>query len=487
VGGPGLDFETWVSPDNGTWPHYPSLKTETWATHLIFVRVTFIRLGWPSLERYSRLVDNEANMSEAPVTTLFSRRRFFGWTSSVAAALGAAPLISSAGALVDDGEDYYGKLGVAKIINAAGTYTTLTAACMPPVVLAAVQKAALHPVRLRDLQIRSGEYIARRLKCEGAVVTSGAAGAITLATAACLQYANKIDPLSMPQAIDGTKNQVIVQQAHRYGYDHAIFLCGARITEVVTIDDYKRACAAGNAIMTNFFNAAEEEDGVAGTAQIGREEWLRIAHEHDIPCHLDAAADMPPISNLWKYTGMGFDLVAFSGGKGMRGPQNAGLLLGKKHLTDLAQQNNNPEEGVGRGMKVAKEQIVGMVAAVDWVLSHTEESMQGDYQKRADLIAAAVKGIPSVTAETVVPRIANHIPHLLVRFDPSVTGCSTAEIVSKLREGKPSIELNPNTGKPPNQGIPSNANTLVVGVWMLQPGEDAIVGRRIREALTSKT
>ena len=126
-----------------------------------------------------------------------------------------------------------------------------------------------------------------------------------------------------------------------------MFLCGARVTEVVTLDDYKRACAAGNAIMTNFFNAAEEEDGEAGTAQIGREEWLRVAHEHNIPCHLDAAADMPPISNRWKYTGMGFDLVAFSGGKGIRGPQNAGLLLGKKHLTDLAQQNNNPKTRSG--------------------------------------------------------------------------------------------------------------------------------------------
>jgi L-seryl-tRNA(Ser) seleniumtransferase len=418
----------------------------------------------------------------------FSRRRFFRWTS----ALAATPLFSSAKSFAapakeGESEDYYAKLGVPTIINAAGTYTTLTAACMPPVVVAAVQRAALHPVRLHDLQIQSGEYIAKRLQCEGAVVTSGASGAITLATAACLQSANNMDPMAMPQAIDGMKNQVIVQRAHRYGYDHAMFLCGARVTEVVTLDDYKRACAAGNAVMTNFFNAAEEEDGEAGTAQIGREEWLRIAHEHNIPCHLDAAADMPPISNLWKYTGMGFDLVAFSGGKGMRGPQNAGLLLGKKHLTDLAQQNNNPNEGVGRGMKVAKEQIVGMVAAVDWVLSHTEESMQGDYQKRADLIVAAVKGIPSVTTETVVPRIANHVPHLLIRFDPSVTGCTTAEIVAKLREGTPSIELNPNTGKPPNQGIPSNANTLVVGVWMLQPGEDAIVGHRIREALTSKT
>jgi L-seryl-tRNA(Ser) seleniumtransferase len=420
-----------------------------------------------------------------PSTEPFSRRRFFGWTSSFIASFGIPSFAESAKPTPPEttgGEDYYDKLGVPKIINAAGTYTTLTAACMPPVVLAAVQKAALHPVRLHDLQINAGEYIAKRLKCEGAVVTSGASGAISLATAACLQYANNIDPLAMPQAISGLKNQVIVQAAHRYGYDHAMFLCGARVTEVVTLDDYKRACASGTAIMTNFFNAAEEEVGFAGTAQIGREEWLRIAHEYNIPCHLDAAADMPPISNLWKYTGMGFDLVSFSGGKGMRGPQNAGLLLGKKHLTDLANENNNPADGVGRGMKVAKEQIVGMVAAVDWVLSHTEESMQGDYQKRADLIAAAVKDIPSVTIEIVVPRIANHVPHLLIQFDPAVTQTTTSEIVHYLRMGSPSIELNPNTGGKPNQGIPSSANTLVVGVWMLQPGEDKVVGQRLKEA-----
>jgi len=108
-------------------------------------------------------------------------------------------------------------------------------------------------VRLHDLQTQAGEYIAKRLQCEGAVVTSGAAGAITLATAACLQSANNIDPMSMPQAIDGMKNQVIVQRAHRYGYDHAMFLCGARVTEVVTLDDYKRACGAASAVL---FSAA---------------------------------------------------------------------------------------------------------------------------------------------------------------------------------------------------------------------------------------
>jgi L-seryl-tRNA(Ser) seleniumtransferase len=159
----------------------------------------------------------------------FSRRRFFRWAGGLTAGLGVAPFFSSTLSSAStekegEGEDYYEKLGVPAIINAAGTYTTLTAACMPPVVLAAVQKAALHPVRLRELQEKSGEYIAKRLQCEGAVVTSGAAGAITLATAACLQDANNNDPLSMPQAIDGMKNQVIVQRAHRYGYDHAIFL-----------------------------------------------------------------------------------------------------------------------------------------------------------------------------------------------------------------------------------------------------------------------
>jgi L-seryl-tRNA(Ser) seleniumtransferase len=420
-----------------------------------------------------------------------SRRRFFRWVSALSAAVGVGSLVSSAEAFSSptpssDGEDYYAKLGVPTIINAAGTYTTLTAACMPPEVLAAVQKAALHPVRLHDLQRKAGEYIARRLNCEGAIVTSGAAGAISLATAACIQYANNLSILDMPQALSGRKNAVIVQRAHRYEYDRAMYLCGARVTEVVTLEDYRSACRAGNAVMTNFFNAAEEEEGIAGSAQIGREEWLRVAHEYKIPCLLDAAADMPPISNLWKYTGMGFDLVTFSGGKGMRGPQNAGLLLGRKSLTDLAHENNNPGDGIGRGMKVAKEQIVGMVAAVDWVLSHTEESMQGDYQKRVDLIAAAMKGIPSVRTETVVPKIANHVPHLLIRFDPEVTGVTTDQIVEALRTEKPSIELNPNTGQKPNQGIPADANTLVVGVWMLQPGEDAIVGQRIRAVLTKK-
>jgi L-seryl-tRNA(Ser) seleniumtransferase len=263
-----------------------------------------------------------------------------------------------------------------------------------------------------------------------------------------------------------------------------MMLCGAVIREVVTLDDYKRAFNE-KTIMTNFFNAAEEEDGPP--AEIGREQWLEIAHQHNVPCHLDAAADMPPIENLWKYTGMGFDLVCFSGGKGIRGPQNAGLLLGKKHLTDLALRNTNPNgDAVGRGMKVAKEQIVGMVAAVDWLLEQSDDENEKEYNRRAKIIADAVKNIPTMQSSVVIPKIANHVPHLLLKYDPSVVGVTVPQVVERLRAEKPRIELNPNTGHKPNQGIPSDANTLVVGVWMLQPGETEIVARRIRAALTQK-
>jgi L-seryl-tRNA(Ser) seleniumtransferase len=421
---------------------------------------------------------------------LFTRRSFLRWSQSAMAFLGAAPLLGATEAIAapssaEATEDYYDKLGVAKIINAAGTYTTLTAAVMPPQVRRAVEQAALHPVYLHDLQEASGIYLAKKLRCEGAMVTSGASGAITLATAACMAFANNSKPGVIPQQAGSMKNEIIVQRSHRYSYDHAMMLCGAVIREVVTLDDYRRAFNE-KTVMTNFFNAAEEEDGPP--AEIGREQWLEIAHQHNIPCHLDAAADMPPIENLWKYTGMGFDLVCFSGGKGIRGPQNAGLLLGKKHLIDLACENNNPNgDAVGRGMKVAKEQIVGMVAAIDWLLDQSDDANTAEYNRRANIIANAVKDIPTMQSSIVVPKIANHIPHLLLKYDPSAVGVTVRQVQERLRAQKPPIELNPNTGNKPNQGIPSDANTLVVGVWMLQPGEAEIVARRLHEALTRKT
>lgn len=405
-----------------------------------------------------------------------SRRNFLG--CGPAAALAAALPFHSSAATTPTGEDYYAKLGVQPIINAAGTYTYLTAAVMPPSVRRAVDQAAHHPVRLKDLQKASGEYLARKLRCEAALVSSGASAALTLATAACIGKANGLPPEAIPGKVAGHKNQIVVQKAHRYEYDHAMQLCNVVIKEVVTVDDY-RAALNDQTVMTNFFNAAEG-------GEIGREEWLSVAHEHGVPCHLDAAADMPPIENLWKYTGMGFDLVSFSGGKGIRGPQNAGLLLGRKDLIDLAVLNDNPNsDAVGRGMKVAKEQIVGMVAAVDWLLEQSDAGMEAEFLRRTAIIQQALKSVPYVKTRVFTPPIANHVPHLLIDIDPERLGITPLQVAEELRSGTPSIELNPATGTD-GRGLTGTPNSIVLSTWMLQDGEEHTVAARLRAVLTKK-
>jgi len=410
-----------------------------------------------------------------------TRRNFFNWSGNALLGAGLLKTAPSLAAGADNGhaggEDYYEKLGVTKIINAAGTYTALTASTMPPEVQAAVSRAARSPVRLAELQQKAGEYIASRLKCEGALVSAGAASALTLGTAACMTVGNRQAASLLPLNVSGLKNEVIVQKAHRYGYDHAITNCGVRFIEVETLAQYD-AAFTDRTVMCHYFNAAEE-------GQIGRDDWIKVAHQHGVPCFNDAAADMPPISNLWAYTQMGFDLVTFSGGKGLRGPQNAGLLLGRKDLIEAAAWNNSPrDDTVGRGMKVAKEQIVGMVAAIDWILKQTDEEMQAEYRRRANRIASKLKDIPTLTHEVFVPPLANAVPHLVVRYDQTRVRRTPLEVSDDLRHGSPSIELNPSTGRrPASAGLPGGADTIVVGVWMLQPGEDLIVAQRLHDVL----
>jgi L-seryl-tRNA(Ser) seleniumtransferase len=415
-----------------------------------------------------------------------TRRSFFGYIGKTLAGctmVRALPLQANAGATrpSSEGEDYYEKLGVTKIINAAGTYTFLTASTMPPSVQAAVARAAKHPVRLAQLQKAAGEYLAQRLRCEAAMVTAGAASAVTLGTAACITIGNEAASHAIPVDMTGLKNEVVVQKAHRYSYDHALRNCGIRFVEVETLQEYESAINK-NTVMCFFYNAA---DG----GNISREDWIRVAHAHGVPCLNDAAADVPPISNLWNYTQMGFDLVAFSGGKGMRGPQNAGLLLGKKDLIATAAKNNSPNDDVvGRGMKVAKEQIVGMVAAIDWLLSQSDEEMEAEFRKRIDRITGLLRDVPTLKAETFMPPVANHVPHLLIRYDQDRVKISPLEVAQEMRRGTPSIELNPSTGsKEGSAGMSSDPNKIVVGVWMLEPGEDLVVGRRLREVLKKAT
>lgn len=187
------------------------------------------------------------------------------------------------------GTDYYRKLGVTPLINAAGTYTVLSASTMPDEVQAAVALAAKKPVNLNELLEASGTYLAKRLHCEAALVTSGAAAALAVGTAACVTMGNDQAILGIPTDTSGLRNEVIVQKSHRYGYDHALRNCGIRFVEVETIEQYEQAFN-DRTVMAHYFNA--------GAGNIGREDWVRVAHQHGVPCFNDAAADVPPISNF---------------------------------------------------------------------------------------------------------------------------------------------------------------------------------------------
>jgi len=364
------------------------------------------------------------------------------------------------------GRDYFRELGVRPFINAAGTYTAMTASLMPREVMDAINYASKHYVMLDELHDRVGERIAALVRSEAAMVTAGAASALTLGTAAVLTGTDRQKIGELPNLAAGTmKRDVIIQKAHRFGYERAVRNCGVRLVEVETREDLERAVNDQTAMLL-FYNNNNKE------GQIHDEEFVQLGRKHSIPTLNDAAADVPPVENLWKYTAMGFDLVAFSGGKGIRGPQSAGLLLGSKALIAAARLNGSPNgNAIGRGMKVNKEEMVGMLAALEIFVRKDHAAEAREYERRAEEIRKAAASVAGVHAEIFVPEVANHVPHVRVSWDAASTGARAADVVRALQAGEPSIATR------------SEGETLVVGVWMMQPGEEKIVARRLRQEL----
>src|SRR5262245_7769645 len=252
----------------------------------------------------------------------------------------------------------YEELGLRPFINAAGTYTTLSACVMPEEVVAAMEEASRQHISIPELHEAAGKRIAALVGSEGALVTSGSAGALTLATAACVCGSDGEKIRRIPDT-SGMKNEVIFQKTHRFGYDHAIRNVGVKIVEIETPQELESAVNSKTAMLF-FLNSA------ANQGRIKREEFAGLAKKLGIPSLIDAAADVPPAENLSAFTKMGYDLVAFSGGKGLRGPQCSGLLLGRKDLVGSAFQNGSPNsDSAGRIGKVGKEEIVGLLKAVE--------------------------------------------------------------------------------------------------------------------------
>ena len=347
---------------------------------------------------------------------MWSRRRFLETVAAMPVVGGlVGSTVPAVAAAARSGRDYFRELGVRPFINAAGTYTAMTASLMPPEVMEAINYASKHYVMLDELHDRVGERIATLVRAEAAMVTSGAASALTLGTAAVLTGTDRQKIADLPN-LAAMKSEVIIQKAHRFGYERAVRNCGVRLVEVETRDDLERAVSDKTAMML-FYNNNNKE------GRIQDEEFVQLGKKHGVPTMNDAAADVPPVDNLWKYTAMGFDLVAFSGGKGIRGPQSAGLLLGTKPLIAAARQNASPNgNAIGRGMKVNKEEMVGMLAALELFVGKDHAREGREFERRAEEIRKSAAAVPGVKAEIFVPEVANHVPHVRVTWDGAASG-----------------------------------------------------------------
>jgi len=361
--------------------------------------------------------------------------------------------------------NYFEELGVRTYINAAGTYTSLSACLMPNEVVEAIKYGATEYVNLDELQDKVGERIAELLECEYATVSSGAFGAITLGTAGAMCGMDTEKVSQLPDTT-GIKNEVIVQVSHNSAYCHAIRNTGAKLVTVKTAKDLEKSINSNTAMLW-FLNHATEE------GEIKHEEFLAMAKKHNIPTFIDCAADVPPVENLFKYTKMGFDMVAFSGGKGLVGPQSAGLLLGKRKYIEAARLHTPPRgTTIGRGMKVNKEEVLGMLVALELFLARDHEKRRQRWQDQIQYINDVLLTVDTVKTEIYVPPIANHVPSLRFTWDEKAKKMTPDELRTKLRAGHPSIEIG------------EDKRTAALTTWMMVPGQERIVAKRIKEELS---
>jgi L-seryl-tRNA(Ser) seleniumtransferase len=362
----------------------------------------------------------------------------------------------------------YETLGVRHVINATGTVTFLGGSLMPPEVVAAWADASRHFVNLLELHDRVGERIAQLVGVEAACVTTGAAGALLLATAAAVTGGRPSCIKRLPDTT-GMRNEVVLQKAHHSCYDNQLTDVGVKLIDVETPADLRRVINERTALLF-FMNVAEAE------GRIKAAEWAQLAHRYKVPTLVDAAADVPPVENLSAFHRLGFDLVAFSGGKALRGPNNTGLLLGRKDLIAAAKLNASPHCGtIGRMMKVSKEDMVALLAAVERYV-HLDHQAEGRaLEGRLAVIEKALEGIATLRVERLVPPIANRVPHLLLSWDEKRFQLTPAQLIRQLAAGDPPVQLGRVSG--------TGDKGALVSVFMLQDGEDRIVAERLRDAL----
>lgn len=366
----------------------------------------------------------------------------------------------------------YERLGIRTVINGNATLTRLGGSIMPPEVVAAMADASKHFVDIIELQKRVGEEIAKLTHNEAAYVSCGAAAALTLSTAACITGLDPTKREKLPHLDASMKSEVIVHRHGRVGYDFAVRQVGVTFVEIgdengTTPDELEDAITEKTAAIFYFANPGREHLWVPYT------EAIAIAKRHNVPLIVDAAAQLPPPENLWYFTQMGADLALFSGGKGLCGPQSSGLIVGNKSLIEAIAFNGPPHPFIGRGMKVGKEELVGLLAAVEWYLGQNHEELQQSYEDQVTYYNEVFADIQGVTVHRSFPSEAGQpMPRTEIRFDEAQLGITRNEILQQLAEGEPAIDI-----------AGAGANGVLINGQTLMPGEIEIIAQRLKNII----
>lgn len=364
--------------------------------------------------------------------------------------------------------DLFKELGVRTFINAAGTYTFMTGSLMHDYVMEAINSSSKDFCLLDELQDKVGERIAQMTHAEAAVVTAGAFSGMTLGLAGILtgMDVNKVKQLPHLQGT-GMKSEVIYQKAHDIDYNHALMNTGCIMVPVDTVADVEKAINEKTALL-HFLNIQ------ADRGQIQHEEWVALGKKYNIPTSIDIAADVPPVENLWKFNDMGFHFVVISGGKAIRGPQSAGLLMGKKDIIAAARLHMPPRGfNIGRGMKVNKEEILGMYVALEHYLQYDHQKEWKEWEQRIGLMENAAKSVNGISTNVTVPKLGNITPTLEISWNDKIK-LTSKDLQERLRKGNPSIEV-----------VGGKENSISITAWVMKPGDEKIVARRLKEELSA--
>jgi L-seryl-tRNA(Ser) seleniumtransferase len=385
----------------------------------------------------------------------------------------AAAAAATSGKALQIGPNLYESIGVTPLVNCRGTFTIISGSLSLPEVKRAMEEASRHYVHLDELMNAVGQRLAELTQAEWGIVTAGCAAALAHATAACIAGADPEKMQRVPK-LEGMKNEVIMPRHSRNDYDHAVRMLGINVIEVDSGEQLNNAFSPRTA-MVMIMASPRAESGPLSTENI-----CKVARAKGVPVIVDAAAETLTIPN--KHLGRGANMVAYSGGKCLRGPQSAGLLLGQKDLLQAAWLNSAPHHAFGRALKVGKEEIMGMLAAVEVWVHRDHQAEWKLWESWLNSIAGRVTSIPGVTTEILQPEdLSNHAPQLRIRWDGAALGITGKEVEERLLKGRPRIVVGGSSGVRPD----NMASSLTIMPYMMQPDDHKIAGQAI-QALLSK-